>query len=100
MKSRILAAKSPKLTKAAPLGVSYNSKPETVIEILLKVAKEHSDVLKKPKPEVFFGDLATLVLTMAVLTFGANFCLELSDRIMTEESWERLYIKILLKLET
>ena len=61
MKSRILAAKSPKLTKAAPLGVSYNSEPETMIEILLKVAKEHSDVLKKPKPVVFlmgFGDFS------------------------------------------
>ncbi len=42
-----------------PVGVSYNSEPETVIEILLKVAKEHPNVLKKPKPVVFligFGD--------------------------------------------
>ena len=37
-----------------PVGVSYNSEPEQVIEILLKVAKEHPDVLKKPKPVVFF----------------------------------------------
>ncbi len=37
-----------------PVRVSYNSEPEKVIEILLKVAKEHPDVLKKPKPVVFF----------------------------------------------
>ncbi len=42
-----------------PIGVSYKSEPNTVIEILLKVAKEHPKVLKKPKPVVFligFGD--------------------------------------------
>ena len=42
-----------------PVGVSYKSKPEVVIEILLKVAREHPNVLKKPKPAVFligFGD--------------------------------------------
>ena len=37
-----------------PVGVSYKSEPDKVIEILLKVAKEHPDVLKKPKPVVFF----------------------------------------------
>ena len=37
-----------------PVRVSYKSEPEVVIEILLKVAKEHPDVLKKPKPVVFF----------------------------------------------
>ena len=42
-----------------PVGVSYNSEPETVIEILLKLAQEHPKVLKNPKPMVFligFGD--------------------------------------------
>ena len=42
-----------------PIGVSYESKPDVVIETLLKVAKEHPRVLKKPKPVVFligFGD--------------------------------------------
>ena len=37
-----------------PVGVSYKSEPDQVIEILLKVAKENPDVLKKPKPMVFF----------------------------------------------
>ncbi len=42
-----------------PIGVSYESKPEVVMETLLKVAKEHPSVLKKPKPVVFligFGE--------------------------------------------
>ncbi len=42
-----------------PIGVSYKSEPQKVIEILLKVAHEHPKVLKKPKPTVFltgFGD--------------------------------------------
>ena len=42
-----------------PVGVSYKSDPEAVIEILLKVAKEHPKVLGNPKPMVFligFGD--------------------------------------------
>ncbi|ELS04483.1 small-conductance mechanosensitive channel [Xenococcus sp. PCC 7305] len=37
-----------------PVGVSYKSEPDAVIEILLKVAKENPNVLKKPKPVVFF----------------------------------------------
>ncbi|MGK7897809.1 MAG: mechanosensitive ion channel family protein [Xenococcus sp. (in: cyanobacteria)] len=37
-----------------PIGVSYKSDPDQVIEILLKIAKEHPNVLKKPKPMVFF----------------------------------------------
>ncbi len=42
-----------------PIGVSYKSRPELVTETLLKVAKEHPSVLKKPKPVVFligFGE--------------------------------------------
>ena len=42
-----------------PVGVSYKSEPQAVIEILLRVATEHPQVLEKPKPMVFllgFGD--------------------------------------------
>ena len=42
-----------------PIGVSYESRPEVVMETLLKLANEHPSVLKKPKPVVFligFGD--------------------------------------------
>ena len=37
-----------------PVGVSYKSEPEVVTKILLKIAQEHPNVLKKPKPMVFF----------------------------------------------
>ena len=37
-----------------PVGVSYKSDPEIVTKILLKIAHDHPDVLKKPKPMVFF----------------------------------------------
>ena len=42
-----------------PVGVSYKSDPEEVIEILLNVAKGHPKVLTEPEPVVFligFGD--------------------------------------------
>jgi small-conductance mechanosensitive channel len=37
-----------------PLGVSYNSDPETVREVLMEVADRHPDVLTIPEPEVVF----------------------------------------------
>lgn len=37
-----------------PLGVSYDSDPERVREVLLEVAKDHPDVLEDPVPDVIF----------------------------------------------
>ncbi len=37
-----------------PVGVSYSSDPEHVREVLMKVAAEHSGVLKNPEPTVVF----------------------------------------------
>jgi small-conductance mechanosensitive channel len=39
---------------SVPLGVSYGSNPDTVREVLLKVALSHPDVLKDSLPEVRF----------------------------------------------
>lgn len=42
-----------------PIGVSYNSQPETVKAILLEVGRDHPQVMAAPAPEVFligFGD--------------------------------------------
>ncbi len=39
-----------------PVGVAYGSDVELVKELLMKVADEHSDVLKYPKPRVFFRE--------------------------------------------
>ena len=37
-----------------PLGVSYGSDPEEVRSVLLRVGREHSDVLDDPAPDVIF----------------------------------------------
>ncbi len=37
-----------------PLGVSYDSDPERVREVLLEVASDHPDVLEDPAPDVIF----------------------------------------------
>ncbi|WP_338393892.1 mechanosensitive ion channel family protein [Fulvitalea axinellae] len=37
-----------------PVGVAYKENPETIRELLLQVADEHPDILKKPEPEVWF----------------------------------------------
>jgi small-conductance mechanosensitive channel len=39
-----------------PLGVSYDSDPKRVREILVSVAKDHPDVLPDPAPEVIFSE--------------------------------------------
>ncbi|NEZ61122.1 mechanosensitive ion channel domain-containing protein [Adonisia turfae] len=39
-----------------PVGVSYNSNPETVKAILLEVGRQHSQVMAAPAPEVFLND--------------------------------------------
>lgn len=38
------------------LGVSYDSDPKTVRDLLLQIAAQHSDVLSDPAPEVIFRD--------------------------------------------
>lgn len=41
---------------ALPLGVSYNSDPITVRDVILGVARSHPDILSDPSPEVVFLD--------------------------------------------
>jgi small-conductance mechanosensitive channel len=58
-----------------PVGVSYGTPPEKVIEILETVARTHPDVLHDPAPEAFFtgfGDSA--------LTFELRAWTDQSDR--------------------
>ncbi|MFZ3265279.1 MAG: mechanosensitive ion channel domain-containing protein [Terriglobales bacterium] len=40
-----------------PVGVSYDSDPKVVREVLLAVARSHPDVLAEPSPEVIFVEL-------------------------------------------
>ena len=41
-----------------PIGVSYESDPEQVKALLLKVAEEETTILKKPAPDVIFTEFA------------------------------------------
>ena len=53
-----------------PVGVSYNSDPERVREILMKVAEENEGVLKNPAPDVLleeYGD-SSINFTLRVWT--------------------------------
>jgi small-conductance mechanosensitive channel len=53
------------------IGVGYNSKTTEVMSILLKIAKEHSSVLKEPSPVVFFIDFGDSTLNFR-LKFWLN----------------------------
>jgi len=37
-----------------PVGVSYESDPEQVLELLLRVAKDHPEIIDSPEPEALF----------------------------------------------
>jgi small-conductance mechanosensitive channel len=50
-----------------PFGVSYSSDPNAVREILLSIAKEHSQILKYPAPGVWFSQMADSALIFELL---------------------------------
>jgi potassium efflux system protein len=50
-----------------PFGVSYSSDPDKVREILLGVAKEHSQILAYPAPGVWFSQMADSALIFELL---------------------------------
>jgi potassium-dependent mechanosensitive channel len=50
-----------------PFGVSYSSDPNAVREILVSVAKEHSQILKYPAPGVWFSQMADSALIFELL---------------------------------
>lgn len=50
-----------------PFGVSYNSDPNTVREVLLKVAKDSPFVLSNPEPAVWFSEMADSALVFYLL---------------------------------
>jgi len=52
-----------------PVGVSYSSDVEKVKEILLKVARNSSDVLEKPSPEVRFTEFGDNSLNFELLVW-------------------------------
>ena len=55
------------------VGVSYSSDPHQVQEILLKVLKDHKDIVKDPAPNVFFRDLGESSLDFRMLCWTPQF---------------------------
>lgn len=58
---------------AVPVGVSYSSDPETVREILLKVADGQSGVLSEPEPTVVFKGFGESSLDFVLRVFTREF---------------------------
>ena len=55
------------------VGVSYSSDPHQVHDILLKILKEHKDIVNDPEPNVFFRDLGSSSLDFRMLFWTTNF---------------------------
>ena len=56
-----------------PIGVSYNSDPEEVRTILLKVAAENEGVLADPAPSVVFQNFGESSLNFVLRVFTRTF---------------------------
>ena len=54
------------------VGVSYNSNPEQVRELLLQAAATHPDVLTDPKPDVIFTDYGDNSINFSLRVWTAN----------------------------
>jgi len=50
-----------------PVGVSYSADPDTVRDILLKVAGENTQILKEPPPKVWFWEYADSAIVFYLL---------------------------------
>ena len=56
-----------------PVGVSYNSDPEAVRDILLEAAEEHIGVLEKPEPQVLLDEFADSALIFILRVWTKTF---------------------------
>jgi small-conductance mechanosensitive channel len=55
-----------------PVGVTHDSDPEKVIELLLRVVKAHPDVLAEPAPEALFVEYGDSALKFSVRCWALN----------------------------
>jgi small-conductance mechanosensitive channel len=80
------------------VGVSYDSDPQQVRDLLLGVADRHGLVLKKPAPDVFFLGFgaSTLDFELAVWVGDAMYAPKVTSDLyfMTWREFERFHIKI------
>jgi small-conductance mechanosensitive channel len=58
---------------SVPVGVGYNSDPEVVKSILLKVAEQNEGVLNEPSPSVIFQDFGDSSLNFVLRVFTRKF---------------------------
>lgn len=56
-----------------PVGVSYNEDPAKIKSILLDVANQHPDVLKKPAPDVLFVEYADSSLNFDLMVWTSTY---------------------------
>jgi len=63
-----------------PIGVGYGSDPEQVRDILLDIARAHTDVLAYPEPRVYFMDFGDSSLVFNLYAFVADVNNSLSIR--------------------
>ena len=40
-----------------PVGVAYGTDPEQVLDLLLKIAQNHSEIINNPEPEALFQNI-------------------------------------------
>jgi len=59
------------------VGVSYASDPEGVRDILLKVAREHPQILTHPEPYVWFSDFGNSSLDFTLFCYALNITRQL-----------------------
>ncbi len=59
------------------VGVSYDSDPEQVKDILLEVAREHPQVLTHPEPFVWFSDFGNSSLDFTLFAYALNITRQL-----------------------
>ena len=55
------------------VGVSYSSDPHQVHDVLLKVLKDHKDIVNDPEPNVFFKELGDSSLNFRLLGWTSQF---------------------------
>jgi small-conductance mechanosensitive channel len=69
------------------VGVSYNSDPKKVKEILLKIINEHEDIITDPAPNVFFLNFGESSLDFRMLFWTKEF-----------DQWYRIKSEIMFKI--
>ena len=65
-------ANDPNVRISIPVGVSYNSDPEHIRELLLAAAAANPDVLKEPAPDVMFTDYGDNSLNFSLRVWTAT----------------------------